>query len=257
MRSPGSDAPTADVVRRIVEQTVYTPVRQGDLVAEAVSRLGQAISMGLLRPGDRLPPEARLADDLGISAVSLRSALTMLRGAGLLETRRGRGGGTVVTSTPPPRTSDQPLPDADALRDLADYRGIIEGGAAALAAERATVDQITHLLDLSAAMLPIVDFHAWSEQDTLLHLVIADASGSPRLVAEVARLRAEVFGIAQRLPVPRPVADLANREHHELIAAIAAHDPERARTAMVRHVESTRALWLGLGVRPPNDAHRS
>ena len=84
--------------QRIVEQAVYTPVRQGDIVAETVARLGQAIGMGLLRPGDRLPSEARLAADLGISPVSLRSALNMLRGAGVLETSRGRGGGTVVTA---------------------------------------------------------------------------------------------------------------------------------------------------------------
>jgi len=53
---------TAEAVRRIVAQTVFAPVRQGDIVAETVARLGQAIGMGLLRPGDRLPPEARLAD---------------------------------------------------------------------------------------------------------------------------------------------------------------------------------------------------
>ena len=42
-------------------------------------------------------------------------------------------------------------------------------------------------------------------------------------------------------------SDLANREHRELIRAIAAREPDRARRAMVHHVQSTRALWLGLG----------
>ena len=92
----GTEAASGALLRSLVERTVFTPVRQGSAVAETVSRLGQAIGMGLLRPGDRLPPEAELADDLGISPVTLRSALTILRSAGVLETQRGRGGGTVV-----------------------------------------------------------------------------------------------------------------------------------------------------------------
>src|SRR5690348_5435392 len=75
---------------RLVDQSVYTPIRQGSAVAETVARLGQAIAVGLLRPGDQLPPEVRLAETLGISAVTLRSALMILRQGGLLETRRGR-----------------------------------------------------------------------------------------------------------------------------------------------------------------------
>jgi len=239
-----------DTVRRIVERTVFTPVRQGDVVAEAVARLGQAIGMGLLRPGDRLPAEARLAEDLGISPVSLRSALTMLRAAGLLETRRGRGGGTVVIAAEGATLVPGTVPDEAELRDLVDYRAVVEGGAAALAAQRATPDQVDHLVALAAALAGISEFTPWSEHDTLLHLVIADASGSGRLMAEVGRIRAEVFRISQLVPVPREAADLANREHDELIAAIAAGRPERARKAMVRHVESTRALWLGLGLVP-------
>jgi DNA-binding FadR family transcriptional regulator len=236
-----------DTVRRIVERTVFTPVRQGDVVAEAVARLGQAIGMGLLRPGDRLPSEARLAEDLGISAVSLRSALTMLRGAGLLETRRGRGGGTVVLAAVTAPSVHGTVPDEVELRDLVDYRAVVEGGAAALAAQRATPDQVEHLVTLSTALRGVEAFTAWSEQDTLLHLVIADAAGSARVMGEVGRIRAEVFRISQLVPVPREAADLANREHDDLVAAIAAGKPERARRAMVHHVESTRSLWLGLG----------
>ena len=86
-----------ETVQRLVERTVFTPVRGAGAVAETVARLGEAIGLGLLRPGDRLPSETQLASALGISAASLRSALVVLRSAGLIETRRGRGGGTFVT----------------------------------------------------------------------------------------------------------------------------------------------------------------
>jgi GntR family transcriptional regulator, transcriptional repressor for pyruvate dehydrogenase complex len=240
-----------DALLRIVEQTVFAPVRHGDVVAEAVARLGQAIGMGLLRPGDRLPPEARLADALAISPASLRSALTILRGGGLLETRRGRGGGTVVTDPPAPAPVAGTLPSATELADLADYRCVVEGGAAALAARRASPTQITRLRDVAQEMTTLPDFRSWSEQDTLLHLLIADASRSSRLMVEVGRLRTEVFRISQLVPAGRAVTEFTDREHQSLITAIACGEPDTARTSMIRHVESTRALWLGLGRVPP------
>ena len=88
---------TKAIVASLVRRTVFTPIRQGSAVAETVARLGEAIALGLLRAGDRLPAETQLAAALGISAATLRSALAILREAGLVETRRGRGGGTFVS----------------------------------------------------------------------------------------------------------------------------------------------------------------
>jgi DNA-binding GntR family transcriptional regulator len=56
-----------------------------------------------------------------------------------------------------------------------------------------------------------------------------------------------VFEISQLVPVAAEVVELANREHDRLIAAIARHDEQAATAAMVAHIESTHALWLGLG----------
>jgi DNA-binding FadR family transcriptional regulator len=235
------------LVRRLVEQTVFTRVREGSAVAETVERLGRAIGMGLLRPGDRLPPENRLAADLGISPVTLRSAIAILRGAGLLETQRGRGGGTQVSSSPPRPAVDGELPTETELRDLVDYRVVVEGGVAAIAAERATPEQVEYLVRLADEMEAIEDYDAWGDRDTLFHLVLADASGSPRLVAQVGEIRAEVYRIAKLGTVPHSTVELADREHREIVRAVTARQAEAARAAMTRHVESTRALWLGLG----------
>jgi DNA-binding GntR family transcriptional regulator len=100
-------------------------------------------------------------------------------------------------------------------------------------------------------------FREWSEQDTLLHLLIADITGSSRLMVEVGRLRAAVFEISQLVPVAAEVIDLANREHDGLIAAIARHDERAATAAMVAHIESTHALWLGLGRVPREPVGRN
>ena len=203
--------------------------------------------MGLLRPGDRLPTEARLAEDLGISPVTLRSALAILRGAGLIETQRGRIGGTFVSRDGHSGTLDGgELPPEAELRDLVDFRCVVEGGAAALAAERATDEQLAELVRLADEMEATKTFAPWSALDTLFHLIVADASGSQRLVGQVAEIRTDVYRISHHLPAPRPVIRLADREHREILEAIAAGSPDRARESMLRHVESTRALWLGL-----------
>jgi GntR family transcriptional repressor for pyruvate dehydrogenase complex len=242
-------ATAPDVLQRLGQQTVYTPVRRGSAVAETVERLGRAIDMGLLRPGDGLPPEGRLAEDLGISPVTLRSALTILRGAGLLETRRGRRGGTFVAAggSPDAVLAVETLPSETDIRDLVDYRVVVEGGAAALAAERATAEQLEQLDRLTAEMEATHGFDAWSERDALFHLIVADASGSRRLVGQVSQIRADVYRISKLGAVPRETVRLSDREHREILRAVASGTPDTAREAMMRHVESTRALWLGLG----------
>ncbi len=242
--APGTERATVD---RLVQATVFTPVRGAGAVAETVARLGEAIGLGLLRPGDRLPSETQLASALGISAVSLRSALVVLRSAGLIETRRGRGGGTFVT----PGAAEQVLPeaaapDAAALQDLATERAVVEGGAAALAAERATPEQCDLLESIVDGMLGMQPFDAWAERDALLHLVIGDASGSPRLVARIAELRAEAYRISRFLPTTDAVLAIADREHGEIVRAIRAGRPAKARSLMEAHVRGTARLQSGL-----------
>jgi DNA-binding FadR family transcriptional regulator len=236
-------------VESLVHRTVFTPIRQGSAVAEAVARLGQAIAIGLLRPGDQLPRETKLARSLGISVVTLREALAILREAGLVETRRGRSGGTFVSGSLPRRAAfpSSALPPEVELRDFCDYRLVVEGGAAALAAERATDEQITYLAELVEQMDDQTDFHAWGDTDALFHLILADAARSQQLVTAVAELRPRVYQVSA-LWEKNPISTLklSNREHRAIVRAVKARQPDSARKAMVQHVETTLAIWLGL-----------
>ena len=94
---------------RLRDAVVFSPIAGPGLVEQAVLRLGEAIGLGMLEVGERLPPEAELARHFGIAPMTLRQALAILREAGYVETRRGRGGGTFVTRVAPPapaRSSD-------------------------------------------------------------------------------------------------------------------------------------------------------
>ncbi len=82
---------------------VFAPVDNTARVHAVVRRLSDAIALGLLGDGEQLPSETDLAAHLGVSTVTLREALMALRQQGLIETRRGRGGGS--SSGPPPGPS--------------------------------------------------------------------------------------------------------------------------------------------------------
>ncbi|MGA0121740.1 MAG: FCD domain-containing protein, partial [Gaiellales bacterium] len=142
-------------------------------------------------------------------------------------------------------------PTAAELEDLATERAVLEGGAAALAAERATAEQCALLESIVDGMVGLGPFEAWSERDALLHLVIGDASGSPRLVSRIAELRAEAYRISRDLPATAEVLAIADREHGEIVRAIADRRPARARTLMETHVRGTARLQTGLGGAAP------
>src|SRR5215472_5566896 len=119
--------------------SLISPLAAAGRVDEVVQRVSHAIQLGLFVDGEQLPPETEFAAQLGVSAMTLREALAVLRQQGLVETRRGRTGGTFVR-----RPSSPPLHDlrsrllgmtVSTLRDLADEQFAVSGAAARLAAE--------------------------------------------------------------------------------------------------------------------------
>ena len=132
---------------------VFAPVRTANAFEQTVERLGRAIRMGLLAPGQQLPSERDLAQHLALSRSTVREALRVLQESGYLEARRGRGGGTFVCETLP---SDEDRPPEDGVRDLRGeelaallrYRRVLELGAAELAAEHSTAADRERLAEL-------------------------------------------------------------------------------------------------------------
>src|SRR5581483_9862673 len=84
------------VTQQATTAALWRPVRGGNAFEITVARLVQAIKLGMVIDGDRLPPERELAERLQVSRVTLREAIAALRDAGYLESRRGRSGGTFV-----------------------------------------------------------------------------------------------------------------------------------------------------------------
>src|SRR3954447_24100333 len=118
--------------------------------AEAVAvRLADAITLGLLADEEQLPSEADLAAQFGVSTVTVREALVALRQQGLVETRRGRGGGSFVQApadlSPASWQERLRVVSLSDLRDVGDHYLAIAGTAAKLAAERSSPEDIERL----------------------------------------------------------------------------------------------------------------
>lgn len=231
----------------------WRPVRGGNAFEITVARLVQAIKLGLVDVGERLPPERQLAARLRVSRVTLREAIAALRDAGYLVSRRGRGGGTFVVSAAPARSAaDLPDPSAVArqmgtsLPDALDFRRVLEPGAAGLAAGRAlSAADRQHLVTCLAASRDR-DPANRRVADSRLHLAIAAASGSPSLAAAVADVQLTLDRLLAAIPVIPRNLDHSDAQHAGIVDAILAGDAPAARQGMAEHCDGTAALLRGL-----------
>ncbi len=224
------------------------PLHAEGAVEQIVRRLGEAIGAGVLAPGERLPSEVELAAQLGVAPMTLRQALQILREAGFVETRRGRTGGSFVRDDPPgAHVLSAAPPTRTAVRELTDWRRAISGEAAALAALRAEPDERRAVADAaSAAERAVGGFAGFRLADARFHIAVAEASGSRRLVAAETQIQVEIAEMLLVVPGPRLARAVSQASHDPIVAAIAESDPEAARAAMERHVESTYDWILGL-----------
>jgi DNA-binding FadR family transcriptional regulator len=233
---------------------VLAPVSAEGTVEKIVRRLGEAIGSGLIAPGERLPPEAELAAQLSVATMTLRQALAILRDAGFVETRRGRGGGTFVRDDPwAALTPTMDEPPARQLRELTDWRRAVSGEAAALAAVRAPAAEIAAIDDLARTAETLVpDAGAFRRADAHFHVAVAEAARSRRLIEAEAQIQADLAHVLRLAPGSAEVRQISQAGHGPVVAAIARHDPDGARAAMLAHVEATHdwVVGLRLGVSP-------
>jgi DNA-binding FadR family transcriptional regulator len=241
---------TAQPLLQLTE-TVLRPVRGHHAFEACVEQVATAIRLGVYPLGTRLPPERELSERLEVSRATVREAMAALRAAGLVETRRGRGGGTVVTmkpQSPSVRTAGHTTAAqrADWL-DALDYRRIVEPGAAALAASESLDDRDRAALEAAHLAVARATSRARHRQaDSRFHLTIASLSGSRRVVEAVTSVQASLHEMLSAIPVLQTNISHSDAQHATLTRAVLGGDADRARRVMEEHCDDTAALLRGL-----------
>ena len=238
---------------------VLSPISKTRAYEQAAEQIAARIREGVWSPGDRLPSERDLALQLGISRGSTREALRILEAMGWLEIRPGDG--TIVRDrTAKPSASDGAGADLLAgltveIGDLWEVRKLIVPGAAALAAERGSPDELATIEGVLTRMQEITDGGGQDAPGSVFranpdfHMAVAWASGNA-MIAHIQRrlVGAEVQALQSVTQEDRTPEQARNTlaEHRRIYEAIRAGKPREAERAAFDHlVTSWMATWRG------------
>ncbi|WP_435539634.1 FadR/GntR family transcriptional regulator [Azospirillum sp. ST 5-10] len=210
-----------------------------NLSQHVAREIGTSVIRGDWKPGDTLPDEPSLCEQLGVSRTVVREAVKILAAKGLIEVRPRRG--TTVLPRKRWQRLDSDLlawqqtitPTREVLQQLLEVRRIIEPEVAALAAERADLRACKSIRAAYQAMQEVVDSaDGYVVADAAFHAAVLRAAENEFLDA----LEAVIFAGLQasiRVTNPRPENNRSSLKLHEAVAdAIEARDPDRARKAM-------------------------
>lgn len=217
-------------------------MKQQTLAERITAELETMIVEGIYKPGDRLPPERRLAEQLEVSRPSIRSALQKLAARGILRSRQG--GGHYVTDALTRSVAD-PLIEMlskhpDAEDDVLEFRYLLEGACAFYAAQRATDADKQRLEKAYQALELYMDSAEESQADLNFHLAIAEASHNIVLLHSMRG----VFSILKH-NIANNIDGLFNdhdtsvqllKQHRGMTDAILAGQAELARSIAEKHI---------------------
>ena len=226
----------------------FEPVETKRASEAIYEQIKERIISGDLKPGDRLPSERNMMELFRRSRPTIREALRMLERSGYIRTIPGSNG-AVITS-PNEKNMEESIEDAlqigqISLEEMREYRCVSEGATAQWAAERATDDEIKALEECLAKMAEIIEDHdKFIDMDAQFHALLASAAKN-----RVSVTMNTTLNKLSRTFVKRKMSDLSaedrstmgiyvHKMHVEIFEAVKAHDVEKARAAMDKHLNS-------------------
>lgn len=217
------------------------------LTEAAIDQVRRLITVGDLVPGQRLPPEAELAESLGTSRSTVREAVRALVTARVLDVRRGDG--TFVTSLRPELLLAGIGAAADLLQqeftlELVQVRRILEPAATAMAATLIS-EEVLGQLDVCLHQMSVAPSHEELVQfDEEFHQLVATASGNATLASMLNGVSSRTTrGRAWRSVIEAGAVERTMSEHAGILSALRARDPRLAEAAALLHV-STTETWF-------------
>lgn len=228
---------------QIGAEPTFEAIPRRTVTQDAIAQIRNLVASGGLMPGQKLPPERRLAEMLGVSRPTLREAIGALTAMGILESQQGSGTYVAKLSA---ELLTHPLSlilatNGAALQDLFEVRLMLEVGAARWAAIRIGDPDLHRLRELSTeARYQISNVEAFVDLDITFHRVIHVASGNAVLVAVMESI--SILSKESRMHTARSsdVREGTCEQHHNIYHALEAHDPDAAAEAMRAHLQHVR-----------------
>lgn len=210
-------------------------------------QLRRHIGLKLVLQGEALPTERELARTFGAGRATVQRAMRILAADGLIETRRGRGGGTFVRVGRDEVGEEHLLMELwnarHEVEDALEFRHVMEPAAAAYAAGRRTNDDISGMRIASEAMRTAPSEQEFMRYDTEVHLRIARASRNDQIYTSLEQVRLVLNQALAALPESEVWHERMYTEHELIIAAIEREESDTAHAIMLAHVRSAeRAL---------------
>jgi GntR family transcriptional repressor for pyruvate dehydrogenase complex len=224
---------------------MYKSVRAERLYQQIADQIERRILAGELKIGKRLPAEWELGQQFGASRTAVREAVKVLHQKGLVDVQPGRG--TFITNGTSQTVRHSlglltRIGGDDGLSALVEVRELLEPEIAALAAVRATREQITAMLKAVAAMdaaLP-ADGDAYVEADLDFHRGLARATGNPLILTLIDSIVDLLREQRIRIFQTSGAAERGQLHHKAIVTAIMIHRPDTARETMRAHLSQVR-----------------
>ena len=241
----------------------FTSLVPGASLSDQVARaLGDEIRASRLVEGDRLPTEALLVEQFGVSRTVVREAISRLKSLGLVESRQGSGAFVKAAGFSALQFDASLAVSKRAVIQMVEVRRALEAEVAALAAQRRSQADIKHIQRTAAALDRAVKANGDGvDEDVALHRAIADAAQNPFLISTLDYLRQFLQGATRvtRANEARRAdfAEQVSMEHQAIIEAITSGDTAKARKTAARHMDNAikrieqadPAFWQQQGVK--------
>jgi DNA-binding FadR family transcriptional regulator len=230
----------------------FSPVQTRRTFEEAVAQIAERITLGDLHPGDQLPSERTLAQQMQISRPTVREALKLLAEAGVVAVRPGARGGAVVLDAVVPREVLRRKSDlrVGEVGGVLEARRLLEPQVALLAARHARdadLQVMERTIEAQRRIAAEDEFLASEDRflvlDLQFHLAIAKATGNSTVVSLMRSL-------LRRLEIARdmalhhpPVVEWSVGIHERTLGAIRGGDPDAIEAVMDEHLSALERTW--------------
>jgi len=221
------------------------PVKSVRIYEDIVRQVKTLIADGHLKSGDRLPPERDLAESFRVSRTSVREALRSLQSRGLIEIRAGDGAFVRDVSV---EALIEPLalvilPYREAVGELFEARRLLEPAIAAMAARRATRDELAEMERILAEQArEVARGRTGMAQDSALHAAIAAAAHN-RAIVRIVNALVDLLAQSREESLHTPGRPRrSHQDHRRILGAIRRRDEAGARRAMLDHLAAVAKL---------------